>query len=171
MDQETAISKQQELQEENATMLGEDTTSEESIDDVVEDVTNIDDDDDDGEKKKKKKYICGQDLYNVIIKHPDWRVVQHSDSGADSCHPLILEYSHNCFQFKQDASATAMHPHGMCSDILDMIGTDGCPSTMAKAKVKIGDLYLDDWTRDEFFTYVTKIRTNQDAKWIRLYID
>ena len=133
----------------------------EALDDDMQDI--------EGEQlAPKKKHVTGQDLYETIVRHPDWRVVQASDN-ADSMHPLMFLYDgEGGMMFQHDFAATQLHPHGSCADILDLLGTEGLPDAYARKPVLIGELYIEDWKADGI--KVRKVTLDSSAKWIKLHI-
>lgn len=120
--------------------------------------------------RMRKKNVTSAELYDVILRHPDWRVVQASMSGnTDSMNPLMYIYDERGIRFEHDFTATALHPHGNCEDILDLLGYEGINNEYGKSAVLIREAYVDSW--DEYAMKIRKITLDPSVKWIKLHIE
>ena len=90
-------------------------------------------------QKNKDTKLTSRELYERILAHPDMRVCEYTGSN-DSMRPLEFQgvTPKGTLVFEYDYASTAFHPHGLCEDIIDLVG-----DTLDA----VGDGYVicDDW--------------------------
>lgn len=112
-------------------------------------------------------FLSAGELFEVILRHPDWRVVEAA-SSSDACHPLEQVYSPERMLFKYDGASRQMHHEGMCEDIIDRYGTDPMPDAAYRHPVLIQEMYGENWKSDSVHK-VRKCTLDGSAKWIKLH--
>lgn len=109
-----------------------------------------------------RKYVGSAELYQKIKDRPDWRVVEGIPGNSNACVPLQFVFDSDGLRFHHDMTATQMHKHAMCEDILDAIY--GMDYQDADADVLIAE-------HDGDFNYAhhcSKISFDESVKWIKL---
>lgn len=159
--------------------------NEEAIEGVVAEVDAEYDDDVDGDaavgadasadadgavKSDASKMLSAGKLYDIILRHPDWRVVEVSQTGPDYCHPLKYCYSDGHLLFQYDGSSRQYHHEAECEDIIDLNGTEPFGDERYDRSVYIlQDLFSKEWDWSGDVKQVRKATLDAGAKWIKLH--
>lgn len=116
------------------------------------------------------KMLAAGKLYDIILRHPDWRVVEVSSMGNDYCHPLKYHYSHGHLLFQYDGSARQYHHEAECEDIIDLNGGEPFEEKRYGKNVYIlQDIFSKEWDWDGDIKQVRKATLDAGAKWIKLH--
>lgn len=126
---------------------------------------------DDGNADSQDDALTAGKLYDTILRHPDWRVVEVSAQGPDYCHPLKYIYSDGDLRFQYDGAARQLHHEAECEEIIDLNGfVPFDEERYGKSVYILQDLYVDEW--DEESTEKIRVRKSTldaSAKWIKLH--
>lgn len=138
-------------------------------------------------------YVTAQQLYEIMLKHPDGRVVGALPE-ANACTPFRFAYIENGLGFYTDLTSTQYHRHALCEEILPLIGDyedeldfeevwtddgfrvesgvvrekEGCPTPFGDTGgvVLVKDAADDPWDTAK---RVTRITRDDSAGWIKLH--
>lgn len=117
-------------------------------------------------QESKKQCLSAGDLYEVILKHPDWRVVEATDN-SDSCHPLAQAFCQDNLRFEYDGASRHMKHEGMCEDIIARYGEEPMDEVAYENPVLIQEMFGESWGEDDTHL-VKKCTLDGSAKWIKL---
>lgn len=144
--------------------------NEDLVETTIEESSDIEFENDEQDMANDGLLTAGK-LYDTILRHPDWRVVEVSQQGPDWCHPLKYCYCDGDLRFQYDGSARQYHHEAACEDIIDLNGMEPFDEMRYNKGVYIlQDLFADEW--DEENTEVVRVRKatlDASAKWIKLH--
>lgn len=136
-------------------------------DDEIEMLDDVEEPTGDG---KGETGLSAKKLYDIILRHPDWRVVEVSEMGSDYCHPLKYWFSTTGLLFQYDGAARQMHHEAECEDIIDLNGAEPLSEERAEEGVYImQDFTPTEWEWSEAVVEVRKATLDAGAKWIKLH--
>lgn len=116
-------------------------------------------------KPEKPEFLSAGDLYEVILKHKDWRVVEATDEPG-TCRPLAQVFAQNKLLFDYDGASHQMKHEGMCEDLIDLYGTEPLDDEAYEQPVLVRELFSESWSDSH---RVRKCTADASAKWIKLY--
>lgn len=146
-------------------LLGNKAENEDSGNGVLEEIGNESESDDNDAS------FCAGKLYDTILRHPDWRVVEVSEQGADYCHPLKYVYSDGELRFQYDGTARQFHYNAGCEEIIDLNGAEPFDEDRYGEGVYIfQDIFAEEWDVNSVdMVKVRKSTLDASAKWIKLH--
>lgn len=119
-------------------------------------------------ERGNNSFLSIGELYETILRHPDWRVVEATDD-KDSCHPLKHSYSkENGLRFEYDGASTPMHHEAMCESIIALCGPDPMDDAEYEVPVLVQEIYGEGWGAHDAHK-VKKTSLSSSAKWIKLH--
>lgn len=120
---------------------------------------------------RSKPNLCAGEVYDIILRHPDWRVVEVSQMGSEYSHPLKYIWSSKGLLFQYDGAARQMHHEAECEEIIDLHGAEPIEGEDRNHKVYIcQDIFADKWEWDnESIVEVKKASLDASAQWIKLH--
>ena len=109
-----------------------------------------------------EEILTSDKLYEEIIKRPDWRVVQGIPRDNDRMTPLAFDFAEDGLRFHWDATSTQFHKHGMCDEIIDLLGNIELDNFCAPVLIAEFDCDFDHAIK------CRKMSFDVEAKWIKL---